>query len=79
MKVEHSPITEAAAELAERRLRARLIMASPHLTTAARLEMLRANEVDLLASLRRWRALSGIGPEISTAPSTARTGPYSRC
>lgn len=75
---EHSPVSVAAADLAALRARARAIMGNRFLTTAGRVAMLRSNEAELIAALRRWRVLSGIAPMCSSVPSTARVGTYRR-
>ena len=73
---EHAAVSVAAADLAAVRARARTIVACRFLTPAARVAMLREVQAELLAALRRWRALSGIAPIATGLPSTARIGRY---
>jgi hypothetical protein len=76
MSDEHSPVSLAAAELADLRARARAIMTNRFLTPTARVAMLRDHEAAMVVALRRWRALSGIAPVSPSVPNTARGGRY---
>jgi hypothetical protein len=73
---EHSPVSLAAAELADLRARARAIMVNRFLTTSGRVAMLRDNEIALRAALGRWRVLSGISQAVPVVPNKARGGRY---
>jgi hypothetical protein len=73
---EHSPVSVAAADLAELRARARAIMSNRFLTAASRVAMLRENETALRAALRHWRELTGIAPVCPSTASTSRVGRY---